>query len=415
MGDYYNDPLFAAILAGDVEEIKRLKAQGAKLSANVKFILSKYGYICADHTEIEKEIDRDFQIALRSMDAEVFVKAIRTLRDEVGEAIYMPSIWQNVKRIMLEDGVWECVLDCLYHKLNLKPTPAMKKIIDADRADLLEMCAKCDWLAKPKKRDEMIKYASDNHKTECTAWLLDFKNKNFDLAAERAKAEKKAERELNAVPNSVTAMKQIWNFQTYYGDPLVITGYKGSQTEVVVPEKIGYHIVTEIRGSAFCPFARRITPEVKQVRKAITKITLPETVRVIGRGAFWACGELVSVNIPDGVKVINENTFAECRKLEKIAIPNSVKCIERRAFFKCESLRFIEVPEDVELINEGAFAMCSELTTLVLPGSLKYISNLDVVTNSDKFVGAVVPRGSYAEEYCKKNDIPYTYKEDKTR
>lgn len=409
MGVYNKDALFTAILSNDTDQIKRLKSQSAELCDNVKNMLSIRRFDLYNIDADRHEIDCDFQCAVRTMNAEDFIRTIRTLREEIGETLFFfPAMWTDIKKIMFEDGVWECVLDCFDHKMNKMQT--MRKIIDANRPDILEVCARHGWLSQAKKRDAMIQYATDSNKTEITAWLLDFKNKNFDLAAEREKADKKAERELNAAPDSVTALKQIWCFKKQGDGSLIITGYKGHQTEVVVPEKIGKDTVTAIGNAAFCPFARRVSLEIKQARERITKITLPETIRIIGEEAFWACRDLVSVNIPDGVKIINENTFAECLKLEKIVIPNSVKCIERRAFFVCKSLRFVEVPEGVELINEAAFSMCKELTTLVLPGSLKYISTNILGILGGKFVGAVVPRGSIAEEYCKKHNIPFSDK-----
>ncbi len=261
----------------------------------------------------------------------------------------------------------------------------------------------------------MIEYSTANGKTECIAFLLDFKNHTADLASERVKAEKKLERELNAAPDSVTALKQIWSYKKQDDGSLMITGYKGGRTEVIVPEKIGKDTVTVIGDHAFCPFAARIKPEVKEVRKAITSITLPNTVRSIGNAAFWDCESLISVNIPEGVDKIGENTFAECGKLENIIIPKSVRSIERRAFFQCDSLKFIEVPEGVEVIGVNAFLMCDSLITLVLPGSLKSIGNSIIGWGRKPvgFMGIVVPRGSFAEEYCKRHDLPYVYKEDK--
>lgn len=438
MSTYTKDPLFTAILANDTERIKQLKSQGAALSDDVKRTLSINRLNDLQNEDALWAITCDFQCAVRPMSAEDFIKTIRALRDEIGAPIFfMPAIWADIKKIMFEDGVWECVLDCFDNKMNKART--MRDIIKKDRADILEICAKHDWLSQPKKRDEMIEYANENGKTECLAFLLDFKSRTADLAAEYAKAEKKLESELNAAPDSVTALKQIWSYKKQDDGSLMITGYKGSRTEVTVPEKIGRNTVTAIGDSAFCPFAAKIKPEVKEFRKAITKITLPYTVRSIGRAAFWDCGSLVSVNIPDGVEKIRENTFAECRKLKKIVIPKSVKHIERRAFYYCSSLRFLEISESVEVIGDNAFALCDALITLVLPSSLKSIGNNVVSAGGScgKWPGIVAPSGSLAEkyfankgitaaqkpaevtpgssaeDYCIRKRIPYIYKEDK--
>lgn len=411
MGVYNKDALFTAILSNDTEQIKRLKSQGAVLSDKVKITLSITRLINLNRDAVS-EIACDYQSAVRPMNAEDFIRTIRTLREEISETLFFfPAMWTDIKKIMFEDGVWECVLDCFDHKMNKART--MRDIIKHDRADILAICAKHGWLSQPKKRDEMIDYATANGKTECIAFLLDFKNRTADLASERAKAEKIAERELNAAPDSVAALKQIWNYKKQSDGTLIITGYKGSQTKVAVPEKIGKDTVTAIGDKAFSPWALRINPEVKNIRKAITEVTLPDTVRLIEFNAFGACTELVSVNIPDGVTKIGYGTFTECHSLEKIIIPKSVRTIGSYAFGSCHSIKFVEIPDGVEEIGEYAFAYCQALTTLVLPGSLKSIGGVIVSTGYGSLVGAIVPRGSVAEVYCKKHNIPYTCKEDK--
>lgn len=414
MDIYTKDPLFTAILSNDIEQIPRLKSQGAAMSDEVKNVLSINRLSALQDEEALRDISCDFQCAVRSMSAEDFTKTIRALREDIGETLFfMPAIWTDIKKIMFETGVWECVLDCFDHKMNKAQT--MRDIIEEDRADILAICAEHGWLSQPKKRDKMIEYAAVNGKTECAAFLLDFKKRTADLATERAKAEKKLERELNAAPDSATALKQIWSYKKQDDGSLMITGYKGDRTEVIVPEKIGKDTVTVIGDHAFCPFAARIKPEVKEIRKAITSITLPNTVRSIGNAAFWDCESLISVNIPEGVDKIGENTFAECRKLENIIIPESVKSIERRAFYQCDSLKFIEVPEGVEVIGINSFLMCDSLITLALPGSLKSIGNSIIGWGRKPvgFMGIVVPRGSFAAEYCIRHDLPYVCKEDK--
>lgn len=412
MSQYTKDPLFTAILSGNEKKAERLKSRGAELSEEVKNTLSINRLSAPKSKEAFWAVTCDFQCAVREMSAAEFVRAIRALRGEIGETLFfMSAIWSDIKWIMFEDGVWECVLDCFDHKMNKSQT--MREIIEEDRADMLAVCEKHGWLSQPRKRDEMIEYAAANAKLECSAFLLDFKNRTADIAAERAKAEKKAERELNAAPDSVTALKQIWSWKKREDGTLMITGYKGTRTEIIVPERIGKNTVTAIGDKAFSPWNSKRTPEAKEVCETITKITLPDTVRLIECNAFGACIALVSVNIPEGVTKIGHDAFCECHSLEKIIIPKSVRTIGDYAFSFCQSIKFIEIPEGVEEIGEYAFAYCSALTTLVLPGSLKSIGSVIISTDYDSLVGAVVPRGSFAEEYCIRHDLPYVCKEDK--
>lgn len=90
----------------------------------------------------------------------------------------------------------------------MKKFHIIRGLIDENAVDALAVVEGEGWLATPKKRDEMIAYASQNKKTEALAWLLDFKNRTADIAAEQEKVDKKLMRELNAVPGSVTALNR---------------------------------------------------------------------------------------------------------------------------------------------------------------------------------------------------------------
>lgn len=360
-----------------------------------------------DEQEKITKIQYEFCVKMQSAEESEFIETARKLRAELDSPIlYFKSIFKSgVPKFIQSTALLKCVIEC-FDCSQINKKKLMQSYIDADKVDLLEVCIKHGWLEQPKKRDELIDYANQNGKTEAEAFLLDFKNRTADLATEREKAEKKQERELNAAPDSVTALKQIWSYKKRNDGTLMITGYKGTRTEVVVPEHIGKNIVTAIGKNAFCPFAARVTNEAKETRKAITRITLPETVRSIEDGAFWDCENLISVNIPESVKMINKNTFAECRKLENIVIPTGVKRIEERAFYCCNSLKFLIIPEGAEFIGDNAFALCDKLITVVLPSTLKMIG-YNVISRHIKPIGIVAPNGSYAAGYCEKNGLPY--------
>lgn len=78
-----------------------------------------------------------------------------------------------------------------YEFVKINKGKTMKQMIDCGSVDGLAAAAELGWLKQPKKRDEMIAFAAEKGKTECVAWLLDFKNRTADLAAERERAEKK--------------------------------------------------------------------------------------------------------------------------------------------------------------------------------------------------------------------------------
>lgn len=352
-----------------------------------------------------------------------------------------------------------------FNQKKMNKTQIMKGAIDNDSVQCLEICAENGWLKMPRKRDEMIQYATDKGKTECTAWLLDFKNRTADLAAEREKAEKKLMRELNADPNSVTELKKIWGFENREDGSIIITKYKGNRTEIEVPAKIGKNEVTAIADYAFSPAAARLTTEQRDFRrKMISKVKLPDSIQSIGTGAFCNCWAMSECNIPESVVEIGDEAFRDCRCLTEFVIPESVKelgykifsgCIALRsvklpeitaeignymfanckllqeiklpaniqrigklAFSLCGSLEEIVIPNGVTEIDQQAFEHCDLLKTVVIPASVKKMKNYTyrgqpprTVFHASESVTVVVEPKSYAEKYCKRNEIKYTFKE----
>lgn len=340
---------------------------------------------------------------------------IRNLREAVGEPLYYSeTINQSIYKILFEREVFECVLDCFEGKRISNKKWKLREIVDKNDVELLKIATERGWLKQAKQRNELIEYAKDNNRPECVAWILAYVNRTVDFDAERAKTAKKQERILNAAPNSVTMLKELWNYRKRDDGTLIITGYKGERTEISVPEKIGNAVVAAIGKSAFSPFANRITDEISERRKKITEIKLPESVTEIGEWAFCGCGNLRSVNLPDGIAEIGEKTFWGCRTLENITIPDSVKIIGNDAFLGCDTLSSLVIPEGVAKVC-GTFAgYCNALETIELPRSLIEFKRCG--RSRDSFIKgsgnavAIVKKDSYAEEYCKKYKINFIVK-----
>ena len=391
----------------------------------------------------------EFCNMLDTLGDQEYMLIVGSLSNEIGgkpfhftDSIYWGNCNEYYKQYRLyKPKFFQFILDHFNQK-KMNKAKLMKGAIDRNSVPCLEICSKAGWLDMPRKRDEMIKYASECGRTECSAWLLDFKNRTADFAAERKKAEQKMMRELNANPNSVAELKKIWGYEKRGDGALVITRYKGKKTEVEVPEKIGSSIVAEIGNRAFSPFAKRLTEEQYDVRTNITRITLPETVQAIGDGAFDGCVSLTAVNIPQSVVSIGVGAFVSCVKLTSIELPEGMTKLEQCTFLHCQSLRCVTIPKTVEVICKSAFhncavletvkilegvteigtlvfSECPQLKTIELPSSLKKIKNYtrsghapQTVFEGDASVTAVVTPKSYAEKYCKRNQIPYVYKEE---
>ena len=176
-----------------------------------------------------------------------------------------------------------------------------------------------------------------------------------------------------------------------------ITGYKGSEQKVDVPEKINKKSVTRIGNLAF-----------KDCTK-ITSIAMPDSVAYIGRSAFYNCTSLKSITIPDGVKEIGYAAFSECAGLVSVKIPDNVTKIGDSAFINCANLTKIDVtagnkyyssangvlfdknkseiicypagiknvgysiPDGVTVIRDRAFNKCISLNSITIPKSVQDI------------------------------------------
>ncbi|HBH95295.1 MAG TPA: hypothetical protein DDX91_06045 [Ruminococcaceae bacterium] len=375
---YKDDPLYLAIMNNDKGKIEKLKAGGVVLSEHIRYmlthavgslaVLNEYSYSWGGHI-----------CAIEGFKPERLMSVLRNLRAELGEPMYYSGSysWEWGKRLYAPE-MFSCVLDCFDNR-KIPKKWVWKRIIDEDKAELAAIAAEHGWLKMPKKRDELIKYATDNNKTECLTFFLDFKNRTADLKAEQEKAEKKLMRELNANPDSLTELKKLWGFQKREDGTLVITSCKraaGSSTEITVPEKIGKDTVTAIGDYAFSSVRSRLTEEQSIFRKQITRITLPDTIKTIGIGAFLDCSALREINIPDGVREINEQAFSGCRNLKEICLPDSVEKIGDSAFCYCGELTEIKIPQTAERLGMNAFVGCKSLKEIRLPKYLKEVGCL---------------------------------------
>lgn len=210
---------------------------------------------------------------------------------------------------------------------------------------------------------------------------------------------------------------------------IVIIGYLGESTSLIIPESIDGHPVTEIAASAFdhanlefidippsvttigdrafigTPWLDRMTDEYPVLvindilidgQKATGVVTIPNGVQRIPRFAFEGAS-ITSVILPDSVTNISDHAFYnstlssivlssnllyigegafENSLLLEISIPNSVTLIDQNAF-KDSLLQSITFEEGSTLDAIGTFAFShTHLESIIIPISVRVIQNL---------------------------------------
>ena len=104
-----------------------------------------------------------------------------------------------------------------------------------------------------------------------------------------------------------------------------------------------------------------------------TEINIPKTVTYMANWAFSFCFELEEITLPPNINIINEGIFYCCEKLRHINIPDKVTTIMSNAFSDCDSLKHIDLPSGITSIESSAFEGCTYLKEAVLPPGLEKI------------------------------------------
>ena len=139
-----------------------------------------------------------------------------------------------------------------------------------------------------------------------------------------------------------------------------ITGYNGSENEVVIPNKINGKKVTSIGDHAFS----RCT--------SLTSITIPKGVTSIGSGAFYNTAWLYDKQKINSLVIVNNLLIDGSTANGKVTIPKGVTSIGDGAFQYCHNLRSITIPNGVTSIGDSALFECSNLTSITIPKGCDY-------------------------------------------
>ncbi len=189
--------------------------------------------------------------------------------------------------------------------------------------------------------------------------------------------------------------------------------YTGNQKNVIVPDKIGEHTVTQILS----------------IRNSnIARISVPATVTVLGDMFAYSVRSLEFIDFKDSSRLeyigkqafyntLYEELYRDDNKLlimnnilvsftgeGAVVVPDGVKEIAPMAFYKT-AVTEIQLPGSCIKIGENAFASCTELMSVYIPDNVTDIG-LFAFDNSDNAV-INCHLNSYAESYAKQNGYRY--------
>ncbi len=141
------------------------------------------------------------------------------------------------------------------------------------------------------------------------------------------------------------------------------------------PDKISYSVC---RGEATLRIRELVIPS-EYNGKPITAIA-PE--------AFTGCETIVSVSLPDSIREIGRKAFYCCTGLQYLALPRKLEKIGYCAFWGCVSLRGLMMGMALRKVERFAFKNCASLSLVLYEALAKYSQGMEVSSGNDELVGA---------------------------
>ena len=153
--------------------------------------------------------------------------------------------------------------------------------------------------------------------------------------------------------------------------------------------------------------------------QSLESITISDSVKEIGSGAFDGCPNLKSVYYEGSVEYwVNidfgwdnsllsngADLYINGEKVVDLVIPYGITTISDYAFYGCQSLESVTISDSVKEIGSKAFYGCPNLKSVYYEGSVEYwvnidfgwdnslLSNGDLYINGEKVVDLVIPYG----------------------
>ena len=108
--------------------------------------------------------------------------------------------------------------------------------------------------------------------------------------------------------------------------------------------------------------------------KEMCEIRLPNTLKYIGKEAFWGCRRLEKVELPNSLEKLGNYCFFKTG-LKIITISGGVKRIPHMCFGDCGLLNEVVLEDGIECIGASAFGGGTHISELVVPQSTRKVES----------------------------------------
>lgn len=107
---------------------------------------------------------------------------------------------------------------------------------------------------------------------------------------------------------------------------------------------------------------------------ALKKLILPDSVKEIGKEAFFRNDEIEEIKFSKGLTKLENQLFLNNNKIKKITIPENITYIGYETFYGWKALEEITLHDNIEFLEEGAFRYCENLKEINIPKKVTTIS-----------------------------------------
>lgn len=206
---------------------------------------------------------------------------------------------------------------------------------------------------------EYLEHAIQQHSTETTAILLEYKARAFSPDQQHQHQELQELLEIGLVVPTVKQLKSKWVVHKKEGS-FHVSGYKGKEKIELLPGET----------SDGTPI-RSIGPNKKFPFTPVEKLTLDDSIEIIDANTFQDCTTLEEISLPRNLKELGGRCFLNCNNLHTVHIPQGITSLPEQTFQNCTSLREVVLPESITHLEPGVFKGCTALEKVTLPSGLK--------------------------------------------